>query len=114
MKGWTRSSRRSRTQRRRKRSAAERTAGNPATVVDSPADFPEATQRFPNWRVVPLYVRFGDQSFRDYVELDPDALYARLLAAPATPTTSQPTPGDFLSAYEELAGYERILSVHIA
>ena len=92
----------------------ELTAENTAIVVDSTADFPEATQRFPNWRVVPLYVRFGDQSFRDYVELDPDAFYARLRAAPETPTTSQPTPGDFLSAYEELAGYERILSVHIA
>jgi DegV family protein with EDD domain len=90
------------------------TAENTAIVVDSTADFPGATQRFPNWRVVPLYVRFGDQSFRDYVELDPDAFYARLRAAPETPTTSQPTPGDFLSAYEELAGYERILSVHIA
>src|SRR6188472_2004984 len=114
MKGWTRSSRRSRTQRRRKRSDVELTAENTAIVVDSTADFPEATQRFPNWRVVPLYVRFGDQSFRDYVELDPDAFYARLRAAPETPTTSQPTPGDFLSAYEGLAGYERILSVHIA
>ena len=82
----------------------ELTAENTAIVVDSTADFPEATQRFPNWRVVPLYVRFGDQSFRDYVELDPDAFYARLRAAPETPTTSQPTPGDFLSAYEELAG----------
>jgi DegV family protein with EDD domain len=90
------------------------TAENTAIVVDSTADFPEAPQRFPNWRVVPLYVRFGDQSFRDYVELDPDAFYGRLRAAPETPTTSQPTPGDFLSAYEELAGYERILSVHIA
>jgi DegV family protein with EDD domain len=90
------------------------TAENTAIVVDSTADFPEAPQRFPNWRVVPLYVRFGDQSFRDYVELDPDAFYGRLRAAPETPTTSQPTPGDFLGAYEELAGYERILSVHIA
>src|SRR4029078_1410510 len=29
------------------------------------------------------------------------------------PATSQPTPGDFLAVYEELAGYERILSLHI-
>jgi DegV family protein with EDD domain len=92
----------------------ELTAENTAIVVDSTADFPEAPQRFPNWRVVPLYVRFGDESFRDYVELDPDAFYARLRAAPETPTTSQPTPGDFLGVYEELAGYERILSLHIA
>src|SRR6188472_3959962 len=100
--------------RRPARGRVNLSAENTAIVVDSTADFPEATQRFPNWRVVPLYVRFGDQSFRDYVELDPDAFYARLRAAPETPTTSQPTPGDFLSAYEGLAGYERILSVHIA
>ncbi len=92
----------------------ELTAENTAIVVDSTADFPHAPERFPNWRVVPLYVRFGDESFRDYVELDPDAFYARLRAADETPTTSQPTPGDFLAVYGELGGYERILSLHIA
>jgi DegV family protein with EDD domain len=90
------------------------TAENTAIVVDSTADFPEAPERFPNWRVVPLYVRFGDESYRDYVELSPHGFYERLRTAPETPTTSQPTPGDFLAAYEELSGYERILSVHIA
>ena len=90
------------------------TAANTAIVVDSTADFPEAPGWFPNWRVVPLYVRFGDESYRDYVELAPDALYARLRGAEQTPTTSQPTPGDFLAVYEELSGYERILSLHIA
>jgi len=89
-------------------------AENTAIVVDSTADFPEAPERFPNWRVVPLYVRFGDESFRDYVDLDPTRFYERLRAAPETPSTSQPTPGDFLAVYEELAGYERILSLHIA
>ena len=92
----------------------ELTAANTAIVVDSTADFPEAPQRFANWRIVPLYVRFGDESYRDYVELDPEQFYARLRTAPQTPSTSQPTPGDFLAVYEELAGYERILSLHIA
>src|SRR3954470_11819246 len=92
----------------------ELTAENTAIVLDSTADFPEAPERFPNWRVVPLYVRFGDESFRDYVELSPQAFYARLRTAAETPSTSQPTPGDFLGVYEELATYERILSVHIA
>jgi DegV family protein with EDD domain len=90
------------------------TAANTAIVVDSTADFAEAQERFPNWRVVPLYVRFGDESYRDYVELTPAAFYERLRAAPETPSTSQPTPGDFLAAYEQLDSYERILSVHIA
>jgi DegV family protein with EDD domain len=92
----------------------ELTAGNTAIVVDSTADFPDAPARFPNWRVVPLYVRFGDESFRDYVDLAPAAFYERLRLAPETPSTSQPTPGDFLTVYEELAAYERILSLHIA
>ena len=90
------------------------TAENTAIVVDSTADFPEAPERFPNWRVVPLYVRFGDESYRDYVELSPHDFYERLGTAPETPTTSQPTPDDFLAGYEDLAAYERILSVHIA
>ena len=90
------------------------TAENTAIVVDSTADFPEAPQRFPNWRVVPLYVLFGDESYRDYVDLAPDELYARLRTAAELPTTSQPTPGDFLAAYEELGEYERIYSLHIS
>ena len=92
----------------------ELTAENTAIVVDSTADFPEAPERFANWRVVPLYVRFGDESFRDYVELSPEQFYARLRTAPQTPSTSQPTPGDFLAAYQDLSAYDRILSVHIA
>jgi len=88
-------------------------AANTAIVLDSTADFPEGPARHPNWRLVPLYVRFGEESFRDYVELSPSEFYERLRTARELPTTSQPTPADFLAAYEELAGYERILSLHI-
>jgi DegV family protein with EDD domain len=90
------------------------TAANTAIVVDSTADFPEAAERFPNWRMVPLYVRFGAESYRDYVELGPEDFYARLRTADELPTTSQPTPGDFLAAYEELAEYDRIYSLQIS
>src|SRR5919204_4765513 len=90
------------------------TAANTAIVLDSTADFPEAPARFPNWRVVPLYVRFGADSFKDYVDLSPHEFYARLRTAAELPTTSQPTPGDFLAAYEELAAFDRIYSLHIA
>jgi DegV family protein with EDD domain len=89
------------------------TAENTAIVLDSTADFPEGPERFPGWRVVPLYVRFGDESYRDYVDLGPAEFYARLRAGAAA-TTSQPTPADFLAAYEELAGYERIYSLHLS
>jgi DegV family protein with EDD domain len=89
-------------------------AENTAIVLDSTADFPDARERFPNWRVVPLYVNFGMESFKDGVDLSAAAFYERLRTAPELPTTSQPTPADFLAAYEELGAYERILSVHIA
>lgn len=89
-------------------------AQNTAIVLDSTADFPEAPERFPNWRVVPLYVRFAEESFRDYVELGPSEFYDRLRSAPEMPTTSQPTPGDFLATYEELGSYERIYSLHLS
>ena len=90
------------------------TAENTAVVLDSTADFPDAPERYPNFRVVPLYVRFGDESYRDYVDLTPEEFYARLRTATELPTTSQPTPGDFLTTYEELSGYERIYSLHLS
>jgi DegV family protein with EDD domain len=92
----------------------ELTAANTAIVVDSTSDFPEAPERYPNWRIVALYVRFGSESFRDYVDLAPDEFYARLRSSRVTPTTSQPTPGDFHAVYEELAECARIYSLHIA
>jgi DegV family protein with EDD domain len=90
------------------------TSENTAVVLDSTADFPEARDLYPNMRVVPLYVRFGEESFRDYVELGPHEFYSRLRAAPVLPTTSQPTPQDFLSTYAELERYDRIYSLHIS
>jgi fatty acid kinase fatty acid binding subunit len=89
-------------------------AENTAIVLDSTADFPEGPERFENLRVVPLYVRFGEDSYRDYVDLGPAQFYVALREAEELPTTSQPTPGDFLSCYEELRSADRILSLHIS
>lgn len=90
------------------------TLENTAVVLDSTSDYPDAPARFPNMRVVPLYVRFGDETFRDYVELSPTAFFERLRSSSVLPQTAQPTPEDFLRAYEELEGYERIYSIHLS
>lgn len=91
------------------------TLENTALVLDSTADFPDAPKRYPNVRIVSLYVRFGDESLRDYVDMPPETFYERLQAAPELPTTSQPTPADFLAAYTELAArYDHILSLQIS
>jgi len=89
-------------------------AENTAVVLDSTADLPEPEKRHANWRVVPLYVAFGDESFREYVDISPEQFYRRLAAAPQPPKSSQPTPADFAAVFEQLAGYEKVLCVMIS
>ena len=91
----------------------ELTPQNTAIVLDSTSDFPDAPDRYPNMRVVPLYVRFGEESFRDHVDIGPEEFYERLASATELPTTSQPTPQDFLDVYESLSSYERIWSIQL-
>jgi DegV family protein with EDD domain len=86
---------------------------NTAIVLDSTADCPDARARYANWRTVPLYVRFGEDTFRDSVDISAEEFYRRLRDAPEPPRSSQPTPADFAATYEELAGYERIICVLI-
>ncbi|MBA2642280.1 MAG: DegV family protein [Actinobacteria bacterium] len=90
------------------------TTENTAIVLDSTSDYPEAPARFPNMRFVPLYVRFGDETHRDYVELGPAEFYGKLRTSPVLPATSQPTPEDFIAAYEDLSAYERVYSLHVS
>ena len=90
------------------------TTDTTAIVLDSTSDVAENRDRLPNLRVVPLYVRFGEESFRDHVEIGSHDFYDRLRVASVLPTTSQPTPHDFVTAYQELEGYERIYSLHLS
>ena len=66
-------------------------------------------------RVVPLYVHFGQEAFREGVDLSNEEFYARLKAAPELPTTSQPSAGEFHEVFKELAdaGHE-ILTLTIS
>jgi DegV family protein with EDD domain len=77
-------------------------------VTDSTAYLPEATIREHDIRVVPLYVHFGEEAYREGVELSNEEFYARLKEAPSLPTTSQPSAGEFHRVFKELveAGHE--------
>jgi DegV family protein with EDD domain len=79
-------------------------------VTDSTAYLPEEIIRRHDIRVLPLYVHFGHEAFRDGVDLTHEQFYARLKEAAELPTTSQPSAGDFHSVFEELAaaGHEII------
>ncbi len=70
------------------------------------ADLPIAT--------VPLWLHLGESSYRDGVDLGANEFYRRLIAGEAA-STSSPSPGDFLRAYEEAAaeGFEAIFVVTV-
>jgi DegV family protein with EDD domain len=67
-----------------------------AIVADSSADLPDPVLDRHRIALVPLQVVFGDEIFRDRVELKPEEFYRRLRRSRELPTTSQPTPADFV------------------
>jgi fatty acid kinase fatty acid binding subunit len=90
-----------------------------AFVTDTTCNLPDEIIQSHEISIVPVYVIFGDQSFKDYVELQPVEFYRRLVeykaAGKGMPTTSQPTPEDFRLCYAGLAqkGFTDIISIHV-
>jgi DegV family protein with EDD domain len=70
-----------------------------AVVVDSSNDLPDAALDQHHIAVVPLQVMFGEETFRDRIDLKPDDFYRRLRTARQLPTTSQPSPAEFVRAF---------------
>ncbi|NOT09986.1 MAG: DegV family EDD domain-containing protein [Gemmatimonadales bacterium] len=70
-----------------------------AVVTDTSADLPDAVLDRHHIALVPLQVLFGDAVFQDRVGIKPEEFYRRLRAARELPTTSQPTPGDFVRVF---------------
>jgi len=85
-------------------------------IVDSTADIPAERARDLGIRVVPLLVLFGDEAYRDGVDLAAAEFYAKLKTTQAMPTTSAPSPGLFEQAYREAiaAGASGILEISIS
>ncbi len=84
-------------------------------VVDSTADLSLEQQHANNITSVPLIVSFGDEDFRDGVDLDNPTFYAKLARATTLPTTGAPSPDSFRSAYNGAIdrGATGILSIHL-
>jgi len=83
-------------------------------VTDSGADLPEPIVKELGITVVPIYVRFGEEVYRDRVTISEDEFYERLTHDPVHPSTTQPGPQDFLEAYQKLSGADGIVSIHIS
>jgi DegV family protein with EDD domain len=84
-------------------------------VTDSTADLPPQLAKELDITVVPVYLRFGDEVYRDVVDISQDEFYRRLINDPIHPSTTQPTPQDFIDVYKELSKKaDGIISIHVS
>jgi DegV family protein with EDD domain len=85
-----------------------------AVVTDSTADLPDAWRARYDIEVVPLKVLFGEETFRDGVDMSNEEFFARLATSTKLPTTSAPSPGEFAEVYTRLArDHDGCISIHI-
>ena len=71
-----------------------------AVVTDSAANLPPDVAAELGIEVVPMYLKFGERSFRDGVDLVGSDFYARLVRDRELASTAAPSPGDFREAFE--------------
>jgi DegV family protein with EDD domain len=87
-----------------------------AIITDSTSDIPEEWRTQFDITIIPLTIVWNESQFLDGVDITAEEFYQRLGNDPIHPTTSQPTPQAFLTAYQDAAkkGYDEILVVTIS
>ncbi len=84
-------------------------------VTDSTSDLPPELASELGISVVPLSVIFGDDVYRDKVDITHDLFYEKLVSSKVLPTTSAPSVGDFLAVYEPLLKEtDEIVAIHLS
>ena len=90
-------------------------SGKIVVVTDSSAYIPEEALGGLSIPVIPLWVFWGDERFRDGVDIEPPAFYRRLRTDKTFPTTSQPSAGEFEDFFRQVgAGADAIVGVFIS
>lgn len=81
-----------------------------AIITDSTCDLSKEIIESRNIKVLPLYVRFGEDTYRDGIDITTDRLYELVEQKNEIPKTSAVSPGDFIEAFEPLIkdGYDII------
>jgi len=88
---------------------------NIQVITDSTSDLPEGAASGLGIRVVPIYLRFGERTYRDGVDITRDEFYSMLTSSPVHPASSQPNPEDFTAVFREYCGNtDGIVSIHIS
>jgi DegV family protein with EDD domain len=79
------------------------TGQNVAVVTDSTAYIPDAALNGLDIPVIPLWLIWDDERYRDGVDIDPQTFYRRLQERDTIPSTSQPSVGEFVDFYRRVA-----------
>jgi DegV family protein with EDD domain len=83
-------------------------------VTDSCSDITQEEAKKWGITVVPAYLHFGDEVYRDGVDIDCDQFYHKLITSSIHPSTAAASPGDFVKVYEEIAKEtNEIVSIHV-
>ena len=86
-----------------------------AVVTDSTSDLPVDIAKQHGITIVPLNVHIEDETFLDGVTISADEMYKRLPDQKVIPTTSAPSVGSFIEAYEKLSeSHDEIISIHLS
>ncbi len=87
-----------------------------AVLTDSTAGLPETILNNLNIKTVAYYIHRGQDVLRDLVTIQRDEFLRWMITARSAATTASPSPGDYLNAYEELAGAGagEIISLHMS
>jgi DegV family protein with EDD domain len=87
-----------------------------AIVTDSTSDIPKDLLESKDLTAIPLSVIFKEATYLDDgKEITIEDFYTKLKTEDDLPTTTQPTPKDFVETYTSLLeNYDSILSVHIS
>jgi DegV family protein with EDD domain len=83
-------------------------------VTDSASDLPPEVAADLGITVIPAQIQFGDEVFRDGVDLTTDEFYRRLQSSPTLPKTSPASISTFNSVYRRIAEEaDSIISIHV-
>jgi len=77
--------------------------GKVAVVTDSSACVPKEVVKQYGIHILPLILLFEDRSYRDGVDITSQEFYELLKKAKKVPTTSSPSPGEYLGVFREVA-----------
>ena len=86
-------------------------------VTDSTADIPKRVREQLGIEMVSLKVMFGEETYLDAVSISNSQFYEKLIASSTLPTTSQPSPVEFMETYQRILQKNpgsSIISIHLS